>query len=476
MNNQGGRVSEFKVVLDVGKTAAKLSLWSPDGRMLAKREHLNATVSGPGYRALDVAGIEGFLRDGLREFAGIAPVGAIVPVAHGAGFALLRDGRLALPPLDYEQPLPESLAAAYDRERDAFELTGSPRLPDGLNLGAQLFYLESLHPELFARGSVILPWAQFWAWHLSGVAASEATSLGCHTDLWQPARSAPSPMAVRRGWADCLAPLRRASDCLGTLTADWAARSGLSPQVRVYCGIHDSNAALLAARGFPQIGNQDSTVLSTGTWFIAMRSTPTPVDTSGLPVRQDCLVNVDAAGRPVPSARFMGGREIELLTPGGGVRIDDPDSQPGLLAALERIHDPLQIPFPTLVHGTGPFPEGRGGWVREPADATTRLAATSLYAALVTDRMLDLIGTQGRLLVEGRFAAAQGFMRSLATLRPDLEVLAASAQNDVSCGALRLIDPSHRPSGSLSRVDPLPRDLRDLRDAWRQSVELREPG
>jgi L-fuculokinase len=27
---------------------------------------------------------------------------------------------------------------------------------------------------------------QYWAWRLCGAAASEATSLGCHTDLWHP--------------------------------------------------------------------------------------------------------------------------------------------------------------------------------------------------------------------------------------------------------------------------------------------------
>ena len=64
--------------------------------------------------------------------------------------------------------------------------TGSPALPLGLNLGAQLFYQESLNPTLLARAAIVMPWPQYWSWLLSGVAASEVTSLGCHTDLWNP--------------------------------------------------------------------------------------------------------------------------------------------------------------------------------------------------------------------------------------------------------------------------------------------------
>ncbi len=69
----------------------------------------------------------------------------------------------------------------------------------------------------------ILPWAQYWSWLLSGVAASEVTSLGCHTDLWNPLTGEASALAERRGWAARLAPLRGAGDILGTLTPAWVA-------------------------------------------------------------------------------------------------------------------------------------------------------------------------------------------------------------------------------------------------------------
>ena len=470
----GVGVQGYTVVVDVGKTLTKASLWSPAGALIEQRDRPNERIRGPGYLALDAQGIEAWLAQSLAAFARLAPVSSIVPVAHGAAVALVRGGQLLLPPMDYENPLPADLRAGYDSQRDPFALTGSPALPEGLNLGAQLHCLETLHPEALGSDTLLLPWAQYWAWRLSGVAASEVTSLGCHTDLWYPARGTPSALAVRRGWAAALAPLRRASDCLGPLTAEWVARTGLSPNTVVYCGLHDSNAALLAARGFPQIANGESTVLSTGTWFVAMRTPAEPIDLAGLPERRDCLVNVDVAGRPVPSARFMGGREIETLTGIDTRRIDITPDQPRLLAAVpQALADGARV-LPTFAAGSGPFPRAHGRWVRMPADEAVRRAAVGLYAALVADVSLELIGARGQILVEGRFAEAQVFVRALATLRPDWVVQVANARNDVAYGALRLVDPALPPAGSLTRVEPLAVDLGEFRQEWRSEAQRLE--
>ena len=72
-------------------------------------------------------------------------------------------------------------------------------------------------------------------------------------------------------------------------------------------GIHDSNASYLphlVARAAP------FTVLSTGTWVIAMAA---GAGIDRLDPAADMLANVDARGQPVPTARFMGGREVELV-------------------------------------------------------------------------------------------------------------------------------------------------------------------
>lgn len=456
------------VVLDVGKTFSKLTLWDAAGGLLDRLSYKNRRVEKSGYVGLDAAGIENWLRRSLTALAAHGPIGAIIPVGHGAAAAIIRDNKLALLPLDYEEPVGETARAAYDAQRDSFALTGSPALPNGLNLGAQLDRLERLHPHLFDGWSLILPWAQYWAWVLSGVAASEVTSLGCHTDLWSPLEGRPSALAMKRGWAKMLAPLRHAGEALGPIRPQWSVHTGIPSDAQIYCGLHDSNAALLAARGFPEIADEEATVLSTGTWFIGMRSPGKGAvpDIAALPEGRDCLVNVDAFGTPIPSARFMGGREIEVL---GGFdlrRVGDGPHQGTLVAAVPKVLRTGSMILPTMTPGVGPFPHMQGEWVNAPDDEDMRCAAACLYAALVADASLDLIGTSGRILVEGRFAEAEVFVRALASLRPGCRVYTGNMHNDVSYGARRLIDPNLKPTGALSVAAPLDVDLSAYRGQW----------
>ncbi len=422
------------------------------------------------YRALDVEATRDWFIETLTRFAG-HPVEAIIPVAHGAAVVGIRGDDVAFPPLDYEHAIPAAVLNEYRKGRDTFALTGSPALPDGLNIGSQLQWLESLHGEAFYNAT-LMPFAQYWAWVLSGEARSEVTSLGCHSDLWNPAICDFSAMAKQRGWAKMFAPLAKAGDVIGTIRRELAAQTGLPMSTNIYAGLHDSNAALLAARGFAEIAGHDATVLSTGTWFVAMRtlggSAQKVFDPASLPEDRDCLVNVDAYGVAVPSARFMGGREIETLIEIDTRRVDIKPDQPALLAAVSDVLATDIMLLPTFTPGFGPFAEGQGRWINRPDDWFQRRAATCIYAALVAETSLSLIGTRQVLLVEGRFAEAEVFVRALATQRPDLTVYTANAHNDVSFGALRLINPDWQADGTLRKVLPLDHDLTDYAARWQE--------
>ena len=456
------------IVLDVGKTLAKLSLWTAGGKLIERRTRPNARVNAGDYRALDVLGIEEWMAGVLCEFARMAAVEHIIPIAHGSAAAIVGDGALVCAPMDYEEPVPAAERQRYDLGRDGFAVTGSPPLPDCLNLGVQLHRLEQLHPDLLKGEAMILPWPQYWAWVLSGVAAAEVTSLGCHSDLWRPIEGIPSALALARGWANHFAPFRRADAVLGTISPAWAARTGLSPGVRIHCGLHDSNAALLAARAFPEIAGNESTVLSTGTWFVAMRTPAAgaPVDIAALPEGRDCFVNVDAFGQPVPAARFMGGREIEMLSGVDTWRGDIARDPSELLAAVPAVLRSGASIKPTMTPGSGPYPHGRGRWIGKLLDPFEQHAAICLYAALVAEVSLSLIGAKGRIVIEGRFAEAEVFVRALASLLPYSRVYVSDAQNDASYGALRLINPHLAPASALLEAAPLDQDLAGYRDRW----------
>lgn len=463
---------ELRVILDIGKTFAKASLWSGEGQLVAKASHANTcSVCNFGYSSLDIYGLESWFAQTLSEFAQKGRIQAIIPVAHGAAACVINTDGTWLPAMDYEAEAPETVRTAYLKERDSFSRTGSPSLPCGLNLGSQLFWLEQLAPEKFAQGTIVT-WPQFWAWRLCGVAATEVTSLGCHTDLWLPEKNQPSLLAERRGWTARLAPVRAAGDVLGTVTKEWQARCGLPEDCKVLCGLHDSNAALLAMRGYPEIAGQEHTVLSTGTWFIAMHATlgKRRLYPAGLEEARDCLVNVDAFGAPVPSARFMGGREAEVMEAAPVEQLDGAAYAAALLEAAEAAVTQEIFALPTFHPGVGPFPKQEGRWTYRPEGQVLRRAVTDLYLALMTDTMLNLIGSRGPLVAEGRFAGDPLYIQALATLRGDQPVFAAPPSNSVPYGALRLVIPDLPPSDALKRVEPLALDIGCYAALWRQMI------
>ena len=157
------------VVLDIGKTNAKLTLLDAAGAILAERRCPNSIIQTGLYPHHDTERLWDWLQGTLATFAGLARISAIVPVTHGATAALVDEDGLVLPILDYESTLPQALAAEYEQLRPAFADSLSPQLPCGLNLGLQLYWLAKTYPQQFARARHILTYPQYWAWRLCGV-------------------------------------------------------------------------------------------------------------------------------------------------------------------------------------------------------------------------------------------------------------------------------------------------------------------
>ena len=441
-------------MIDIGKTNAKVLAVDLDtGAETVVARRPNRVLPGPPYPHHDIAGLWDFVREGLRLLAGQGGVDAVSITTHGAAAVLVdAAGQAVLPMLDYEHDGPEGATAEYDALRPGFAETGSPRLPIGLNLGAQLHWQATRFPEAFARTAHVLTYPQYWAFRLSGVAASEATSLGCHTDLWAPRQGGFSALVDRMGWRGLFPPLRRAGDVLGPLRPEVAAATGLRAATPVLAGIHDSNASLV-----PHLGRKGPlAVVSTGTWMICMAlGGAAPV----LDPARDLLMNVNARSEPVPTARSMAGREFDEITQGQIAAVDG--------ATLATVLRQGVMALPSLHPGTGPFPGQRFAWRGgvEPADAGSRTAAAGLYAALTGAECLRLIGAEGPVIVEGPFGANAVFLRMLATAtgRP---VLATGAGAGTGLGAALL-------AGSLAaaRPDPAP-ILPETGEEWRSYAAL----
>ncbi len=428
-------------VLDIGKTNVKLVLLDADGRTLAARARPNMVLDGPPYPHFDVPGIEAWIIETLRGFEDRDRIECIVPVGHGCGAALVAGEALALPFLDYEFPGPDETQAGYDAAADPFGLAFTPKLPLGLVLGRQFWWLARRFPDTFARVTDILPTAQFWAWRLSGRKATEVTSLACHTGLWFPASGRLSDLAQREGWAARMPGLRNAWDTLGPLRPEIVTATGLDPACRVLCGAHDSNVSLLAHRATRQ---PPFTVVSTGTWTIVMAAGAT---LERLDPARDMLANVDVFGQPVPTARFMGGREFSIVA-------GDAAAATATLADAARVMARGMFVRPAFVPESGPFAGQRGAILGPPAETQgERVALAGLYLALVVDVMLDLLGALPPFVVEGPSAADTVFLTALAGLRGGAAVVASSDGTGTGAGALVLAGWGHgAPRAPAGRV------------------------
>jgi L-fuculokinase len=448
------------VVFDIGKSNLKLILFDAGGRVIAAHSRANHVLSGPPYPHFDVEGIERGVVATLAALPGRDGIEAIVPVAHGCAAGLLAGESLGLPLLDYEYAGPDETAADYDAAADPFARSFTPQLPLGLVLARQFFWQQRRFPEAFSRIDAILPNPQFWAWRLSGVKATEVTSLGSHTGLWFPTERRWSDLAVRQGWAGRMPPLRQAWETLGPLRPELCAATGIDPACRIVCGAHDSNASFLAHRATRK---PPFTVISTGTWTIIMAA---GAPLARLDPARDMLANVDVFGDPVPTARFMGGREFAAVAGEAAGTLAGIADAARLIAAGTLVR-------PAFVPESGPF-AGRPGAIigPPPQTAAERVALADLYLALVVDVMLDLLGAHPPFIVEGPSASAPVFLAALAGLRQGAPVLASTDGTGTGAGALILAHWGGQTPAAAARVVEATEiaGLSAYRERWRAAL------
>lgn len=445
-------------VIDIGKTNAKLALVDLSSLTeMAVVTRPNMVQPSPPYPHYDVDGHWAFLLDALKQFHQEHRVDAISVTTHGACAALLDSkGALATPILDYEHTYPSEIVEAYDVIKPGFAQTGSPKLAGGLNIGAQLHWLFASVPTLKERTDQIVTYPQYWGHRLTGVAATDITSIGCHTDLWKPYEGRFSDLPGKLGVRDRIAPVRRPSDILGPILPEIARATGLAPDTPVCVGIHDSNASL-----YPHVVSQNGpiSVVSTGTWVIVMSMKTGGAAT--LDPARDTLVNVNAHEQAVASARFMGGREFEVIQQGQKV---DPTEQD--VAAV--LNGPRML-LPSVETGSGPFQGRQMQWHGDEPEVGTgqRSAALSFYLALMTGTCLNLVGGGGPTIIEGPFARNPEYLAMLQaiTARP---ILTNAAVTGTSIGAAMLFgDEEFPPQLNQVETDVSMKSLRAYADLWK---------
>lgn len=453
--------NEFTLVLDVGKSNIKLILLDHAGDQLSIVKKPNIVIEEPPYPHFDVNGIWKWFIDEISRLTSKSLITTIAISTHGAAGALvdINQKKLLLPILDYEfDDYPEN-GSAYHKIRPQFEYTFSPKFSAGLNLGRQLYYLLSLLSDDQKERATLLLYPNYWAWRLTGKAATEITSVGCHTGLWNFKTNGYSELVTKLGLEGKIPDVVPAWSPLGTITSELAHQTGLNERCVVLPGIHDSNAGLL-----PYLNQQSNmpTVVSTGTWVIAMNHA-TPLN--AINERKDMLANLDINATPVAAARYMGGREFERICTltGSDVRDDISDKD------IDYILENEIYALPSFVMASGPFPNNESKIIGMPENGK---ALATVYSALMINELLNNLHSIGDIVIEGRFTENSIMCALVASLRSDQNVFVQNETHGIAAGCFKLVkwndENKVRPN---KKIEPFHRaNLTNYASLWKKKL------
>lgn len=174
------------------------------------------------------------------------------------------------------------------------------------------------------------------------------------------------------------------------------------------------------------------------------------------------LASVDAFGSPVATARFMGGREYETIA-----GTDAHPNLPALINVMER----QAMALPAFASG-GPF-AGREGRLlnAESLSGSERASVATLYVVLMCELLIELLGAEGDVLIDGPLATNPLFGSVLAACMPTRSVWLSPGDGGNTRAACYLAGFQDFPSQAMKPAPPLTlKALSEYRHAWRGLV------
>ncbi len=459
MIDTGERVA----VLDLGKTNIKVLVATPNGEPVEILSYPNAPdMTGP-YLAIDLNRIEPLILDALTELGKRHRIRAIVATAHGCGGVLVDDHNPVLPAMDYEAKAPDWLAEAYAEVGPTYAEVFCSLSGGAMRPAQGLLWQSREFPAAFSRAKHFLLTPQYFAFRLGGKPVSEISSLAAQCHLWNPLTSEFSSIVHRLHWHGLFPAFAKAGEVIGHLSPEIAKRTGLSPDVEILAGAHDSNANFFR---YKAAGMANHTVLSTGTWMIGFNRGRPLEDFSE---SRAMVANVDVDGEPIASTLTMTGREYAILAG------EHPVSDQRAYQAAAKLIAQGTLALPSFVEDPGPF-AGSGGKGKiigpAPVDEVERGALAALYSAFVADLCLDVLGSTTPIVIDGGFATNPAFGQLIATLRPAQPVAMSRSKDGTALGAGLLWQRFERkePITSVTLDPMLPSPIAGLREAalrWR---------
>ena len=411
---------KLNIVLDIGKTNVKLTFVdSINNKTIKFFKTKQKNIYRHGIKILKSNSIFEWALKKITYIGRKHNLDKFVCTAHGTSIALISyDDKELLACTDYEYKF-DKLFNNYKRIAPKFSESFSPFLENGLNIGQQIYYLYKRKQKLIKETKYILNYPQYIVWKLTSSFSSEISYVGCHTHLWDFKRNKLSSFVKKIKLEKKFPQIRKAWDTIGRKQIG-------ESNLKIINGIHDSNASYLY---FKNSDIKNFTLVSTGTWYIIFNQ-KTPL--KNLNPSLDMLANIDVFGKPVPTMRFMGGREYDHLM--GVFKISNKTR------AIKNFSFHDYLIYPSYASGGGFSISKINISFYERLNKGQIYYLICLYISFVINFCLNQMKSSNTIILDGPITKNITIMKILSSLRKKQIVLKNKREIGTTLGATNLFN------------------------------------
>ena len=411
---------KLNIVLDIGKTNVKLTFVdSINNKTIKFFRTKQKNIYRHGIKILNSNSIFEWALKKITYIGKKHNLDKFVCTAHGTSIALISyDDKELLACTDYEYKF-DKLFNNYKKIAPKFNESFSPFLENGLNIGQQIYYLYKRKQKLIKETKYILNYPQYIVWKLTSSFSSEISYVGCHTHLWDFKRNKLSSFVKKIKLEKKFPKIRKAWDTIGQ-------RKIGESNLKIINGIHDSNASYLY---FKNSDIKNFTLVSTGTWYIIFNQ-KTPL--KNLNPSLDMLANIDVFGKPVPTMRFMGGREYDHLM--GVFKISNKTR------AIKNFSFHDYLIYPSYASGGGFSINKINIGFYEGLNKGQIYYLICLYISFVINFCLNQMKSSNTIILDGPITKNITIMKILSSLRKKQIVLKNKREIGTTLGATNLFN------------------------------------
>ena len=411
---------KLNIVLDIGKTNVKLTFVdSFNNKTIKFFKTKQKNIYRHGIKILNSNSIFEWALKKITYIGRKHNLDKFVCTAHGTSIALISyDDKELLACTDYEYKF-DKLFNNYKKIAPKFSESFSPFLENGLNIGQQIYYLYKRKQKLIKKTKYILNYPQYIVWKLTSSFSSEISYVGCHTHLWDFKRNKLSSFVKKIKLEKKFPQIRKAWDTIGRKQIG-------ESNLKIINGVHDSNASYLY---FKNSDIKNFTLVSTGTWYIIFNQ-KTPL--KNLNPSLDMLANIDVFGKPVPTMRFMGGREYDHLM--GVFKISNKTR------AIKNFSFHDYLIYPSYASGGGFSINKINISFYERLNKGQIYYLICLYISFVINFCLNQMKSSNTIILDGPITKNITIMKILSSLREKQIVLKNKREIGTTLGATNLFN------------------------------------